>query len=44
MSISSSFSALNRVLEPSVMMELKLSDGKIHTFEVRDPRVLDKSL
>ena len=29
-----SFSALNRVLEPSVLMELKLSDGKIHTFEV----------
>ncbi|KAJ7325730.1 regulation of RNA metabolic process [Desmophyllum pertusum] len=26
--------ALNRVLEPSVLMELNLSDGKIHAFEV----------
>lgn len=32
--LTSSFSALNRVLEPSVLMELKLSDGKMHTFEV----------
>ena len=30
------FSALNRVLEPTVLMELKLSDGKIHTCEVCD--------
>ena len=29
------FSALNRVLEPTVLMELKLSDGKVHTFEVQ---------
>ena len=29
------FSSLSRVLEPSVLMEMKLSDGKIHTFEVR---------
>lgn len=28
-------SSLSRVLEPSVLMEMKLSDGKIHTFEVR---------
>ena len=28
-------SALNRVLEPSVLMEMRLSDGKIHTFEVQ---------
>lgn len=34
--LTSSFSALNRVLEPSVLMELKLSDGKIHTFEVSE--------
>lgn len=32
--VAISTSALNRVLEPSVLMELKLSDGKIHTFEV----------
>ncbi|XP_064608828.1 COMM domain-containing protein 5-like isoform X2 [Liolophura sinensis] len=28
-----STSALNRVLEPSVMMQMTLSDGKIHMFE-----------
>ena len=30
------FSVLNRVLEPTVLMEMTLSDGNIHTFEVRD--------
>ena len=28
------YSALNRVLEPSVLVEMTLSNGKIHTFEV----------
>lgn len=32
--VAISTSALNRVLEPTVLMELKLSDGKVHTFEV----------
>ncbi|XP_068703121.1 COMM domain-containing protein 5-like [Montipora capricornis] len=32
--VAISTSALNRVLEPSVLMELKLSNGKVHTFEV----------
>lgn len=32
--VAISTSALNRVLEPTVLMELKLSNGKIHTFEV----------
>ncbi|CAH3035826.1 unnamed protein product [Porites lobata] len=32
--VAISTSSLSRVLEPSVLMEMKLSDGKIHTFEV----------
>ena len=28
------YSSLHRVLEPSVLMEMKLSDGTIKTFEV----------
>ena len=28
------FSVLNRVLEPTISMEMKLSNGKIHMFEV----------
>ncbi|XP_065842266.1 COMM domain-containing protein 5-like [Oscarella lobularis] len=32
--VSISTSSLNRVLEPSVLMEMTLSDGRIHTFEV----------
>jgi len=33
--IVSTFSVLNRVLEPTVLMEMSLSNGSIHTFEVR---------
>ena len=29
------FSSLNRVLEPTVLMELTLTDGSIHSFEVQ---------
>nr|XP_006812710.1 PREDICTED: COMM domain-containing protein 5-like [Saccoglossus kowalevskii] len=32
--VAISTSVLNRVLEPSVMMEMTLSDGTIHNFEV----------
>jgi hypothetical protein len=32
--VSISTSALNRVLEPSVLVEMTLSNGRIHTFEV----------
>ena len=28
------FSVLNRVLEPTILMEMKLDDGKTETFEV----------
>ena len=28
------YSALNRVLEPTILMETTLSDGAVHTFEV----------
>ncbi|OWF53764.1 COMM domain-containing protein 5-like [Mizuhopecten yessoensis] len=32
--VAISTSVLNRVLEPSILMELTLSDGRIHTFEI----------
>ncbi|KAK3739103.1 hypothetical protein QZH41_018237, partial [Actinostola sp. cb2023] len=32
--VAISTSALNRVLEPSILMETKLSDGNVQTFEV----------
>ena len=28
------FSSLSRVLEPTVLLEMTLSDGRIHTFNV----------
>lgn len=35
------FSVLNRVLEPTISMEMKLSNGKIHMFEVNICCVLE---
>lgn len=32
--VAISTSVLNRVLEPTILMEMKLSNGKIHSFEV----------